>query len=367
MSFYSPMDIYEIRPEQAILAPNIQPMRNFIPLFLTFFSSICISAQKPMVEVLTSGTKTSLRGLSVVNDNIIWVSGSNGTVGKSTNGGKNWKWMKVNGFEKTDFRDIEAFDANTALVMGIGEPAYILKTNDGGESWKIVFENKTKGMFLDAMDFANNQNGIVVGDPIDGKAFIATTNNSGNTWEILQAGHNQSRIDSGEAFFAASGSNIKLFTNGEYFLVSGGLRSRLFHNTGVSDLPLLQGKETTGANAIDIFDNGMPRKPGSRMIIVGGDFNADSLTTSNCFYSNNGGKTWHAPKTPPNGYRSSVEFLSKKDVLTCGLNGVDYSSDGGKNWRSVSTEGFHVCRIARIGTTVFLAGSNGRIARLVWE
>lgn len=360
-------DIYEKRSEQAILAFYIQSMKKIFSSCVALSVSISLLAQTPSVEILTSGTKTSLRGLSVVNDNVIWVSGSNGTVGKSTNGGKNWKWMKVNGFEKTDFRDIEAFDANTALIMGISEPAYILKTNDGGSSWKVVYENKTTGMFLDAMDFADNQRGIVVGDPIDGKIFLATTKNSGNTWETIAAEQNKPRIDSGEAFFAASGSNIKLFANGNYFLVSGGLRSRLINNSGIADLPIIQGRETTGANAIDIYDNGMPRKPGQRIVVVGGDFSADSLTRDNCFYSNNGGRTWLAPDSPPHGYRSSVEFLSKKDLLSCGLNGVDYSADGGRNWKWISREGFHVCRIARIGTAVFLAGSDGKIGRLVWE
>ncbi|HKZ65399.1 MAG TPA: hypothetical protein VJ111_03545, partial [Chitinophagaceae bacterium] len=223
--------------------------KNITTVILSFITCLAI-AQTPTVEVLTSGTKTSLRGLSVVNDNIIWVSGSNGMVGKSTNAGKNWKWMKVNGFEKTDFRDIEAFDANTAIIMGIAEPAYILKTNDGGESWRVVYENKTKGMFLDAMDFANNQLGIVVGDPINGKIFIARTNNSGNTWEEIEEKQNRPVADSGEAFFAASGSNVKLFANDEYFIVSGGLRSRLISNSSATDLPVIQGKESTGANAI---------------------------------------------------------------------------------------------------------------------
>ena len=342
-------------------------MKKIIALLtLTFITSLII-AQTPVIELLTSGTKTSLRGLSVVNDNIVWVSGSNGTVGKSTNAGKNWKWMKVNGFEKTDFRDIEAFDANTAIIMGVAEPAYILKTNDGGESWRVVYENKTKGMFLDAMDFANNQRGIVVGDPINGKIFIARTNNSGNTWEEIEEKQTRPVAESGEAFFAASGSNVKLFTNDEFFIVSGGLRSRLITNSSAIDLPVIQGKESTGANAIDIYDNGMPKKPGQRMVVVGGDFSADSLVEKNCFYTLNGGKTWLAPDTPPHGYRSSVEYLSKKDLLACGLNGVDYSSDNGKNWKWISKEGFHVCRIARVGTTVFLAGGNGKIGKVVWK
>lgn len=341
-------------------------MKRKLLVHFAIILGFSVAAQEPAVEMLTSGTPTSLRGLSVVNDNIIWVSGSNGTVGKSTNGGKNWKWMKVNGFENTDFRDIEAFDANTALIMGVSEPAYILKTNDGGESWKVVYENKTKGMFLDAMDFANNQQGIVVGDPINGKIFMARTRNTGNSWEELDE-KEQSQVISGEAFFAGSGSNIKLFADGTYFLVSGGIKSRLFTKGKVTDLPMIQGNESSGAYSIDIFDNGFPRKPGNRMVVVGGDYKADSLTDRNCFYSTNSGKTWQAPETPPHGYRSSVEFLSKKDILACGPNGVDYSSDGGRNWEWISREGFHVCKIARLGTSVFLAGSNGKIAKLVWK
>ena len=145
---------------------------GFLILFLLPASSL-VRAQSPIVVLLTSGTKTTIRGLSVVTDNIIWVSGSNGTVGRSNNGGKTWNWMTVKGFEKNDFRDIEAFDAATAVIMSVAEPAYILKTNDGGETWKVVYENKTKGMFLDAMEFWNEQAGIVIGDPIDGKFFIA--------------------------------------------------------------------------------------------------------------------------------------------------------------------------------------------------
>lgn len=341
-------------------------MKKIISAFLFSFLTCSVSSQNPSIEILSTGTKTSLRGLSVVNDNIIWVSGSNGIVGRSTNAGKNWKWLTVTGFEKTEFRDIEAFDGNTAIIMGIGEPAYILKTTDAGENWKVVYENKTKGMFLDAMDFANNREGIVIGDPINGKVFIARTSNTGNTWEQITEDERTPTADKGEAFFAASGSNVRLFVNNDYFIVSGGTRSRLFTNTKTIFLPLIQGKETTGANAIDIFDDGIPRKPGNRMIVVGGDFNADSLKEKNCLYSLNGGKTWVTPDTPPNGYRSCVEYLSKKDVLTCGLNGVDYSADGGKNWKWISKEGFHVCRIARMGTAVFLAGNNGKIAKLTW-
>lgn len=340
------------------------------PFFLLFFlfllSSQLLFAQKPNIEILTSGNKTSLRGLSVINDNVVWVSGSGGTVGKSSNGGKNWKWMTVRGFEKKEFRDIEAFDANTAVIMAIDTPATILKTTDGGDSWKIVYENRTKGMFLDAMDFVGDQYGIVIGDPIAGKIFIAETYNSGDSWTELRPDAKRPVADSGEAFFAASGTNIRLMIDKQFFAVSGGTKSRLIQKYAATPLPIIQGQETTGANSIDVYDNGNG-KGSNRMIIVGGDFKADTSSQKNCFITNDGGKTWKAPKEPPHGYRSCVEYLSKDDLLSCGLTGVDYSFNGGKTWQWISKESFHVCRIAKQGTGIFLAGNNGKIAKITWR
>ena len=321
--------------------------------------------QKPELNVLTTGTNTSIRGLSAVSDNVVWVSGSNGTVGRTTDGGKSWKWMTVNGFEKTDFRDIEAFDGASAVIMGVGAPAYILKTNDGGKTWKVVYENKTKEMFLDAMEFWNEQAGIVIGDPVNGKFFIARTFDGGETWQEIPF-DKRPTADSGEACFAASGTNVRPLDRDEAVFVSGGMKSRMFTKNKPVTLPIIQGKETAGANSIAVWDNNK-LNGGNRIIIVGGDFQDDSSNKKNCIISIDGGKTWKSPDTPPHGYRSCVEFLSRKDIICCGLTGVDYSFDGGKIWKWISKKSFNVCRIAKIGTAVYLAGNNGTIAKILWK
>lgn len=322
-------------------------------------------AQGAAVEVLTSGTNTSIRGLSVVNDNVIWVSGSKGTVGRSSNGGKTWKWMIVKGFENKEFRDIEAFDASTAIIMAVSEPAYILKTIDGGESWKVVYENKDKGMFLDAMEFWNEKAGIVIGDPINGRFFISRTFDGGNSWQNIPF-DKRPVADSGEACFAASGTNIRVLDRDEAVFVSGGVKSRLFVRDKTTRLPIIQGQETTGANSIAVWDK-LKMKGGKRMIVVGGDFKADSSRSKNCSYTNDGGQTWETPHTPPHGYRSCVEYFSKTDVISCGLNGVDYSNDGGKNWKWISKESFHVVRASKLGAAIYLAGEKGKIGKIVWR
>ena len=326
-------------------------------IFLFFFICINLYSFSQSVKLLTSGTNTSIRGLSAVNDRVIWVSGSNGTVGRSLDSGNTFKWTTIKGFEKTDFRDIEAFDESAAVIMSVAEPAYILRTVDGDETWKVVYENKTKGMFLDAMEFWNDNSGIVIGDPINGKFFIARTFNGGMKWQDIPP-QNYPVADSGEACFASSGTNIRKLNKQEAIFVSGGSKSHLFIRDKKILLPIIQGTQSTGANSMAVKD-------AKTIAVVGGDFTTKDSTTKNCFITKDGGITWLAPTIPPHGYRSCVEYLGKKTWISCGLNGVDYSTDEGNTWTWISKESFHVCRKAKSSKAVFFAGGNGRVGKLI--
>src|SRR6516164_1788645 len=99
-------------------------MKKNIALLIAFAFSLS-SASAQAIHNLVDNGKISLRGLSVVDDRVVWVSGSSGTVGRSLDGGKSWEWTIVKGFEKRDFRDIEAFDGNRAIVIAVAEPANI--------------------------------------------------------------------------------------------------------------------------------------------------------------------------------------------------------------------------------------------------
>jgi photosystem II stability/assembly factor-like uncharacterized protein len=340
---------------------------NQINSMRTLFSSIILSlmvlctvnagAQK--IGLLTSGTQSSFRGLSVVSDRIIWVSGSNGTVGRSLDGGQHWDWIRVPGYEKRDFRDIEAFGADTAIIMAIAEPANILKTTDGGKNWKQAYNNDTKGMFLDAMEFMDEEMGFVIGDPINGHFFLAVTANGGDSWKDVPSALLPA-ADSGEACFASSGTNIRARNGNSACFISGGRRSRLFFKgSTVIDLPIIQGKESTGANSVAV-------EQGDHFVIVGGDFAHDTAREKNCAITHDGGKTWITPTIPPHGYRSCVEFFGMDRLITCGTSGVDITTDGGMNWQLIDPGSFHVCRKAKNGTAVFLAGGGGRVASLIF-
>ena len=317
------------------------------------------SATAQKVEMLSSGTNISIRGLSVVNSNIIWASGSEGTIGRSTDGGRNFTWTKVKGFEKTDFRDIEAFDDKTALIMGISEPAYILRTTDGGNTWKTVYTNNTKGIFLDAMEFWNSKSGIVLGDPIDNHFFIIRSFDGGKNWQEFPQ-KDCPIADSGEACFASSGTNIRKLNKQKAVFISGGIKSSLFIGDKKTTLPIIQGKTSTGANSIAVKNDKV-------MIIMGGDFMQKDDTTKNCALTTDGGNTFTNPEIAPHGYRSCVEYFSKKSWISCGLNGVDMSTDEGKKWNWISKESFNVCRKAKKGNAVFFAGAKGKMGKLIIE
>ena len=331
-------------------------MKNFLFISVFFFQTNCLLSQ--VVEILHTGKNTSLRGVSVVNEKIFWVSGSNGMVFRSTNGGSSFSSIKVKNHEGRDFRDIEALDSNTAIIMAVSEPALILKTWDGGKTWKEVFVDSTPGMFLDAMDF-NGNNGVVIGDPIDGKVFLAETNDHGDSWQIIN-NRECSILKTGEAFFASSGSNIAFNKQStKYVYVSGGLHSRIFYENDCINLPLQMGKNSTGANALDISPSG------KKGIVVGGNFSTDKLVdSSSVLFSMGKAIVLSGPQHALHGYRSSVSYITEKKLIACGTSGVDFSTDGGINWTLISNRSFHVVKKAKNGKAVYLAGTNGAIAKL---
>jgi hypothetical protein len=353
--------------------------------FYLLMSSIVYA--QPRIQLVDSSQKASYRGLSVVDNNIVWVSGSNGTVGKSTNGGKSWQWMHPKGYEKSDFRDIEAFDANTAFIMGITQPAVILKTKDGGLSWQKVFEDTTKAAFFDAMSFSVSENDTIVGligDPIKKVQYVAMAlvENENLVWktieiqdaEVYDTSYNEkthfASVVKDEAFFASSGTNIALIDPIEMtpilgFMVSGGKKTSLMHYpVGYKyEIPMISGKSTTGANSIAIF------KEKNKGVIVGGDFAIDTLRDGNMvlfdYSPENLKPTFSKPNISPHGYRSCVIYVSENKLITCGTSGIDISEDGGMNWQLISKESYHVVQKAKKGDAIFLVGDKGRIAKLM--
>ena len=307
-------------------------------------------------------TKAGFRGLSVVSDKIIWASGTGGTVLRTIDGGKNWSIIKVPDAEKLDFRDIEAFDADTAYILsiGTGESSRIYKTIDGGKTWKLQFKNTNPKAFFDALAFWDRNNGMAMSDPVDGKYLLLKTTD-GENW--TNAGSDKmANATTGEAAFAASGTC--LLTNGKnnIFLVSGGTDARVFRseNRGltwfVADTPMTKGTAGSGIFSIAMLDS----KNG---VIVGGNYEKPDDLTDNLAFTSDGGKTWTLAKGL-NGYRSGVAYVDKKTILAVGASGSDLSTDGGKTWKNLDKENYNAVQ-AKGKSAIWAVGANGLVARLM--
>lgn len=314
------------------------------------------------ISPLHSGTKTSIRGLSVVDDLVAWVSGSNGWTSLTTDGGTTWKWAQIPGYDKFDFRDIEAFSKTDAVIVSAGSPAVVLITDDGGITWKETYRNESPEIFLDGMDFRDDRNGIIYGDPIKGNMQLFRTSNGGQSWENI-SGNLTTKLTEGEASFAASGTAIRILKNGKTFIATGGARSRIFVSKNMGKIwksypcPIIQGKSSAGPFSIAFINN----RTG---LAVGGDYLSDTSSVNNMLLTKNGGKTWYKPHINPFGYKSAVEYISSGIVIATGTSGTDISRNGGKDWEKLSNEAFNTVRKAKSGSLVLLAGTGGKISIL---
>jgi len=327
-------------------------------LLLTLFFAVSLAyAQEYQLKKVESNTKASFRGLSVVDNQVAWLSGSQGWVGVTTDAGATWNFNQVKGFENTEFRSLFAFDAQHAVIANAGSPANILTTNDGGKNWKQVYTNSHKDAFFDGVDFWNNKEGIIYGDPIDGKMLLLRTSDGGLTWtEIKDA----PTLETGEASFAASGTGIRCTNKNQIMISTGGTVSRLWiskdkgaHWSSITT-PIIQGESATG-----IFSF---YKNKNAINIVGGDYQKEMMTDRHNFYSVDGGRQWVAPTSPTRGYRECVEPIGKNILIAVGPSGLDISYDNGASWRPLSDEkGLHVVRKARKGSLVIIAGGKGLV------
>ena len=331
---------------------------KFVILLLSIFCfATIINAQW---QRQTVDTKASLRGLSVVNQNVIWASGTGGTFLKTIDGGKNWTVGAIAGAEKLDFRDIEAFDANTAYLLSIGngETSRIYKTIDGGKSWEMQFKATDEKIFLDAIAFWDKDHGIAMGDPVNGYFYLLRTDDGGKKWYPLSTDKMFPAKD-GEAAFAASGTCIITQGKSNVWLVSGGKSARVQYSTNrgnswiAKDSPIISGADSQGIFSIAMFD----AKSG---IIVGGDYQKPNEVVPNLAFTSNGGANWKLSKGF-NGYRSGVTFVDKKTIVAVGSSGSDISKDGGKTWTNLDKENYN--SVQAKNNAIWAVGANGLVSK----
>ena len=370
-------------------------------LTFAFLFAICAAAQAQW-ELEDSHTTADLRGIDNVGGGVAWASGTDGTVLRTEDGGYLWQTCAVPpGAEHLDFRGIQAFDANTAIVMssGKGDLSRLYKTKDGCHTWKLILKNRDKDGFWDALCFNRNQWGWLLGDPVKGAFALYASEDAGRTW-IKQ--HNKGlRVQPGaQSVFAASNSSLTAFDGFPYF-ASGGTAGAFFYSVVEFTICLHCSEENVDhegrgntwervavpvggqTDSSGAFSIAVRRSAGNphvfeTLVAVGGDFKLPDQsgdTASVCRYETGDIRFarlhCEPAQTPPHGFRSAVAYhAATKTWITVGPNGTDISTDDGRNWRALHPDpALHepppdADRDWNALSLPFVVGPHGRIGKL---
>lgn len=305
----------------------------------------------------------SLRGVDVLNDQVVWVSGSKGTFARTIDAGQTWHSGKINNDTLLDFRDIHAFSTTSAIAISAGSPAKIYKTTDGGLTWILKYENRDTSIFFNSFDFCDEKRGIACSDPIYGSFLFIATQNGGESWDTIDINILPKPLNP-EGGFAASGTSVVFTSKGDILYVTGGAEARIIRSSDFGKTwesitsPIKAGESSYGIYSIGRID-------AKSFVIAGGCWQKPSEAIDNVAISNDSGKTWLLTKSFPSGFESCVKYLPISNAfIVCGTNGVDISTALGDKWSKTLLQGYNAMDLSDNEDLLVFVGSKGRIAFL---
>jgi photosystem II stability/assembly factor-like uncharacterized protein len=323
-------------------------------------AGVSLFAQHWVLE--KSGTQASLRGISVVSDQVAWASGTGGTFLRTVDGGSTWLSGIVAGAGKLDFRGIQAFSDKRAILMSSGEGklSTVYLTTDAGAHWDLLLRNSDPKGFFDSIAFTDAQHGMVFGDPVEGKFVILITSDGGKTWK--RTGFPASTP--GEGAFAAS--NTVLTIRKPHAWVAAGSHVGRLSSSGADCCTLVQLPIRHESAAAGIFS--LAFADARNGIAVGGNYEKPTEDEHNIAITGDGGATWSEPMgSRPRGYRSAVTWLPQRKLwITTGTTGSEFSRDGGRNWTPFDDGAFNALGVG-VNGACWAVGPKGRVAKLEFE
>jgi len=306
---------------------------------------------------------TSIRAIQIVNDSTVYYAGNRGDIGFTDNNGKSWstEYLLYKDSIVPHFRSL-ATNGSQLFALSIANPALLYKISK--DTTEIVYTEKHTKVFYDSMKFfADGKHGIAVGDPTDKCPSIILTSDGGYTWNKISC-DKLPFFEEGEAFFAASNTNIKIIDD-NVWIASGGIKARILKsidkgkNWKIFNTPIIQGNGPQGIYSIDFHDK-------NTGIAIGGDYSKPTENKSNKALTKDGGKTWVliADGQHP-AYKSCVQYVPNtegKEVFAVGKRGISFSNDGGNSWSKISNDSYYTIQFLD-RNTAWLSGNN-KIARL---
>ncbi|HKG51370.1 MAG TPA: hypothetical protein VKB14_13100 [Actinomycetales bacterium] len=333
-----------------------------------------------------TGSTARLRGLAPVSRRVAWVSGSAGTVLRTTDGGRRWRDVSPPDAAGMELRDVEAFDARHAVVLSIGPgtDSRVYRTSDGGRTWRRTFTNADPAAFYDCLAFWDRRNGIALSDPVDGRFRVLRTDDAGRSWSVVDPA-GMPAAQAGEFAFAASGTCVVTAGRSDAWIASGGgATSRVYRSRDRGRTWSVTSTPVRSTPAGGIFS--LTVRGRRDLVAVGGDFTAPTVGTDASAFSRDAGRSW-TPGGALGGYRSGAAWLpvrhghghgqgygpgqgyghgqgaGRGSVVAVGPTGTDLSRDGGRTWRTVDTGSLDSVECTRDGAC-WASGERGRVAVL---
>jgi photosystem II stability/assembly factor-like uncharacterized protein len=345
-------------------------MKTYVPTLTTVLCCIVLANCSRDIQWASqsSGSTAEFRGLSAASATVVWAAGRNGTYARTVDGGATWTSETVAGASELFFIDVYAVDENTAYLLGThfeGGLAKIYKTVDGGAVWIEQYSDSTPGVFFDGMAFWDAESGVAFSDPVEG-SFLVITTADGVTWMRVPPENIPAPLD-GEAGFAASGTAITVQGDSSvWFGTGGGHVGRVYSSTDrgrtwtVSETPLA-GNSSSGVFGVTFWDS-------ENGVAVGGDHTQPQAASDNVALTRDGGRTWSLAGRPqPAGVRWGVTHVQGSTgplLVATGPSGWGFSRDAGATWEAGDTLGFGTVGAAPEAGIVWLAGVEGRVARV---
>lgn len=329
------------------------------------------TAAPPALTPQDSGTDALLIGISPVDEQVVWVSGTGGTFARTTDGGRTWQAGVVPGADSLQFRDVHAVDAGTAYLLsaGSGEASRIYKTTDAGRSWTLQFTNTNPDAFFDCMDFWDDASGIAFSDAVDGTFPILVTGDGGATWTHLPAASLPAAQPGGEGSFAASGTCVRTHGDSTAWIGTGAAPvARVLKTTDRGRTWTSHETPIVGGSAAGIAS--LAFRDALHGAALGGDIASPDAFADNVATTADGGQTWTLAGRPPFPgavYGSAyVPGAVPAPLVAVGPGGMAVSRDDGATWSRLDTLTYWSTAFASPAAG-WAVGPEGRITKIAFE
>jgi photosystem II stability/assembly factor-like uncharacterized protein len=332
---------------------------------LTVAGMALSSARRNLSWQLTpTGSSARLRGLSAVSADVAWASGSQGTVLRTVDRGATWQEVGPPGTATLQFRDIEAFDADRAVILSIGpgSDSRIYVTSDAGQHWTLAFVNDDPNAFYDCMTFFDKRRGLALSDPPDGVKFrILSTSDGGQSWHVVDPAGMPPALP-GEFAFAASGQCITSnHGHRAWFGTGGTAQARVFRSDDRGRTWSVSATPMNSGPSAGIF--ALAFRSQQHGLAVGGDFLLPTASPDNFALTRDGGGSWLLVPGAPAEYRSGATWVNGLIAIAVGPTGSDASFDHGRSWHGFDDGSFDTVDCAH--GACWASGEQGRAAYLV--